>query len=458
LAAERYKKARDMFADLNKRLVDIDDSLVSSVVSWSYIATMINGFISLIDTINARGFASNGDVTKAHDESSTWNSVKLMCLANVKKVIRFCDTRINASERLADEENGKKREYKYSLDSTIYTANERRMASLLESDAEVRLFDDPTWGEFKSTVSLLCKNIKSVLEGPETLGRNVATDEPPVTKWETAKHFIEELENVLSGVPETIPGEVKEFVMGMVNLIYMAVPADEVIISRFGNPMGSPDVKSSNPAIDMMTVSWTDLFVNIKTNLNSVKGYLDDKMNPAVIDDTDLNNSDCPVSGRSALSQMIARNQSQILARNIGGSLFEAMMIGSIQSCSKAAMESGVGITDDDVNDAALIETLLNYTVFETLDTMGLYKFRLNDINNAKRKFMNPVTEGDVVASSKGSDMTNNNAVSSGSSMTSGKDSKGLKKVRINVSKMKQKRDVMKSNTPINAERSVINS
>jgi tetratricopeptide (TPR) repeat protein len=451
LAAERYKKAKDMFQDLNERLVDVDDSLVSTALSWTKISLVILELVSLIDTINARGFATMGDATKAHDETSSWNNIKRGCLANVKKVIRFCDSRIKTSERLADEEGGKKKKYKYSLDSTIYNANERYMASILESGADLRLFDDPTWGEFKSTISLLCKQIKQVLEGPDTVKCTDDESVPSCSKWQAAYHLIATLEDVLSDVPEDVPGEIKEFVMSMVNLIYAAIPLDEVLISRFNAPIGSPDFKSKYPVIDWMTISWTDILVNIKTNLNSIKGYLDNKINPEVIDKGDLNDSDCPVSGRNALSQMIARNQSQIIARNIGGSLFEAMMIGSLQSCSKAAMESKADVTDDDVNDAALIETLLNYTVFETLDTIGLYKFRMNDMKNIKRDFMNGVLEADVVASSDGSSMGSGNALATGittptgTAMSAGKDHKGLKKVRINVSRMKQKRDVMTS-------------
>lgn len=316
-----------------------------------------------------------------------------------------------------------------------YTANERHIASLMESGAPIALFDDPTWGEFKAYVSMMSKKIKETLDKAGMSG-----GEQFKGIYATAKGLIEDFEDKLSGVPENIPGDVKTFVMAMVNIIYTAVPADEVIISKFGNPLGSPDLGSNNPAVDMATVSWTDLFVNIKTNLSSIKGYCDNKISHETIDDTDLNNSECPVTGKNSLAQKVAQQQSRIIARNMGGSLFEAMMIGALGTISKEAMESSSNVSGDDVEDAALIETLLNYTVFETLDTLGIYKFRMADYNEAKRHFMKPTMEadGDTGIGSDGA-----------SAIIQGTDNSGKKLVRINTSKMKRKTaNSMKSNLP----------
>ena len=103
------------------------------------------------------------------------------------------------------------------------------------------------------------------------------------------------------------------------------------------------------------------------------------------------------------------------------GSLFEAMMIGAIPQCEQQAMESSTDISNDDVEMAALVVTLLNYTVFETLDTIGMYKFGMNDVNKIKKAYMNPMQEGIGI-------------------MSLGRCKKGLKKVRINTRKMKKKK------------------
>ena len=87
------------------------------------------------------------------------------------------------------------------------------------------------------------------------------------------------------------------------------------------------------------------------------------------------------------------------------------------------AMESSLNIGDEEVENAAMIESLLNYTILETLDTIGIYKFRTNDINSLRRAFVQSVSEGTSPFQKK-------------------TDKKGLKTVRINTRKMKQKKDI----------------
>lgn len=309
--------------------------------------------------------------------------------------------------------------YSHILEHVSYTANERYIANLLENGIEVRIFDDPSWGEFKAYISMMCKSIQNAL----LRGINRANPNSNADKYGHAKYLIEKLEAKLANVPETVPGDVKEFIMAMVGMIYTAVPSDSVIISRLGNPIGAPDLKSSSPVVNMATISWTDLFVNIKTNLSSVKSYCNDQISDGVITQNELNGSDCPVSGRNSLAQLTATAQTRILTRNIGGSLFESMMLGAISTSATTAMESSLTISDEDVENAAMIESLLNYTILEALDTIGIYKFRMSDVNSLRRSFVQSVSEGVSPFQKK-------------------KDKKGLKTVRINTRKMKQKKDI----------------
>lgn len=410
-AAAKYADCKEIFKEINSRLADVDDSFGSTVISYFLVYTSM--VIALTDSINTKGGASYNDMNKVHEEYDTVNAVKQYAGANVRKMINYCDNMIAKCKKKGGSSSTKKN-YKYSLESTMEnTASERYMAGILEAGAEVCVTDDPTWGELKTYVSLMSKKIREhLMTGDNALDHAVI--------------LIDELEACLSKVPEDITPDAKEFVMGMVNTIYTAVPPTEIIISRFGNPMGSPDLKSSSNLIDWVSVSWMDLFVNIKTNLGSVKSYCKTQTDPAGISDNKVNNSECPVSGEHAIAHLIARTYSQVLVQNVGGSLFEAMMIGSIASCSKSAMESSLGVSDEDVEDAALVETLLHYNVFETLDTIGLYKFRMGDIRQIKRDFMRPVSEANAT-------------------LTLGKDKKGLKKARINTKKMKQKKGVMNS-------------
>ena len=220
----------------------------------------------------------------------------------------------------------------------------------------------------------------------------------------------------------------------MTNIIYGSIPNNEVIISRLGKYMGSPDMVATSPAIDMLTISWMDVLVNIKTNLSSIKEYCIEKSNPETIYNDEpkvIHNPD------AALASMVAENQNRIMNQNIGDSLFEALMLSNISATSKIVSEStstlsASTLSDDDIDDigdAALIESLLQYTVLETLDTLGIYKFRLADVNSMKRACISSISEGTTPVYGE----SDKNTVGVGN------DNSGKKVVRINTQKMKRK-------------------
>lgn len=421
-AEKKYGECKDIFHDIKKRLVDIEDSMGSVVISYfiSYFTT----FVSFVDSINTRGGASTADIGDAHkDAGGTWNVTRQYVIANVNRMIRWCDNQIKLCKKNSKEERtGKSTNYKYSLESALksiptnerYNTSEKYILNIMESGAPFNMFEDPSWSEFKHYVSMMCKKIHGALL---------------IKKYDEAVVLINELEGRLSSIPETIPTDVKEFVFAMTNMIYGAVPVDEVIISRLGTPMGSPDMVSSSSAINMTTISWIDILVNIKTNLSSIKDYCNEKLTPEVIDDENVNNSDCPVSGKNSLASMIATKQTQMMNQNIGGSIFEALMLSNISGTTKSVEESSNPVSDDDVDDAALIESLLQYTILETLDTLGIYKFRLADVNSIKRACITSISEGTSPVYGDGDKET----------VGLGNDKTGKKIVRINTQKMKRK-------------------
>ena len=414
-AKKKYAEGLDIFEDIKKRLDDVDDTTFSTVLS--YFIPFAALIISLQDIGTTKGGASIKDLNDAHVDTGSVNSVRQYTGANVNAMIRYCKNQIRQCDRKNKENNSGKSEYKYKLESALsfdptdnrYTAPERYISGLLENGSPFNIFDDPSWNEFKSYVSLLCKKIKNIL----------VSNSPECYCMVTP--VIDELMNRLSSVPEDIPGDVKEFVMSMVNMVYGAVPPDEVIISRMGG-LGSPDLASQNPSVNYATTSWVDLLVNIKTNLSSIKGYCESQSTNGGC----ITNEPISVRATSTFESLLARKKTQMLTRNMGSTLFEAMMIGNISETEKIAMES-VGIGDEEVEDAALIETLLQYTVFETLDTLGLYKFRLNDIKGVKADYVGSVTEGKspIYGDSDSKTMSNR------------KDKAGKKKIRIKTRKMR---------------------
>lgn len=298
-----------------------------------------------------------------------------------------------------------------------YTSGEKYFAKMLENGQALNLVaEDPTWNDFKVCISMLSKKARDLI----LKGRGGCPE-----CYLYAKDIMTELMKQISTAGENVPVEVKQFVLASVNMIFAPIPGDEAIISRFGVSLGSPETQSASPAINWETVSWSDIMANIKTNLTSASDWCTNKGDTEykVIDNDKLNDSECPVSGKSALAQKVAAKQNQLLNQNIGGTLFEALTINAIENCKSAAMESGTNVSDEDTEDAALVEALLYYTIFETLDTIGLYKFRMGDMGKLQRTLVRSVTEGS-------------------SPFGAGKDKKGLKKVRINTKKMKQKKDI----------------
>ena len=415
VAKSKYEKAKDIFIDLKERLKDVEDTAGGNVASWLVdLSIGLSPLLTLCDSINTRG-RTLFKISKNDDDGDSYNTIKSRCIANLNICIKYCDKRIG--ECSASSGNKK---YKYSLESALkfdstdnrYTATERYVSNILEAGAPFNAFEDPSWGEFKACISLLCKKAKNIL---------LMNTE---NNYCHAMTIIDDICSRLSNVPEDVPGDVKEFIMAMVSLIYGAVPSDEVIISRMSSPMGSPDLTSPNPSVNYTTISWNDLLVNIKTNLSSIKSYCESKCSSV----TQPEVNPLPTqSFESTFESLVMRKRTQDITKNIGNSLFEAMMIGNISETEKIAMESTQNFNNEEIEDAALIESLLQYTVFETLDTLGLYKFRLNDIKAVKMDFMNGVTEG---ASPIYGD-------SDSQTMSNGKDKKGKKKVRINTRKMK---------------------
>lgn len=419
-AAKKFDECKDIFEDVQKRLVDVNDSIGATVIS--YFASFFTMFIPFVDAINTKGGASNLDLVDAYKDSTSWNQTKQYTIANCKKMIKYCEV---MSKSCKNKGKSGGNNYKYSLESALtatatdvgYTSGEKNFAKMMENGQELHLVaEDPTWNDFKVCISMLSKKARDLI----LKGRSGC----PECYW-YAKDVMAELMKQISTANETVPVDVKQFVLASVIMIFAPIPSDEAIISRFGVSLGSPETQSASTEINWKTVSWADIMANIKTNLTSASDWCANKGDTEykVIDNDKLNGSACPVSGKSSLAQKVATKQNQLLNQNIGGTLFEALTINAMQNCKTSAMESGMNVSEEDTEDAALVEALLHYTIFETLDTVGLYKFRIGDMGRLQKTLVRSVTEGT-------------------SPFETDKDKNGLKKVRINTKKMKQKKDI----------------
>lgn len=89
-------------------------------------------------------------------------------------------------------------------------------------------------------------------------------------------------------------------------------------------------------------------------------------------------------SYKIALEAMIEQKQRRSLRNAVGGTLFESFMIANSNAIRDEAIMEGTDLDADASMNAALLETILQYTVLETLNTTKLYKFTSADINKIK--------------------------------------------------------------------------
>lgn len=73
---------------------------------------------------------------------------------------------------------------------------------------------------------------------------------------------------------------------------------------------------------------------------------------------------------------------------NRGGAstLFESFMVSNLKKTTDAAVTEGVSLEKEDTMNASLIESILQYTVLETLNTLQIYKFTTEDVNRLKAR------------------------------------------------------------------------
>lgn len=429
-AVKEYEKAKKLFNEMLKEVKKIDDTGLSNVCSWilspltgMFVASIgggggLNAGVSGVTQLPAYYFGiglpvhimRHVDVNTRNvwrdEKSGSKNYYKTILIDALNQNIDICNQMIQACKKGPKKKASVKEALSLSSNSS-YTASEKHIISLLESETNFDLANS-SFIELKSFVSALCKKIHEALMQHE---------------YPCAVALMNEFENRLSSVPETVPPDVKSFIIGMTNMIYGAIPADDVIISRLGQRMGSPSIIS--PTVDMVSVSWTDVMVNIRTNFGSIKDYC-----ASLIKDTQPKKEPVQYDERPSLQAMNSLTQTREMNRVVGGSIFESLMMMNIAGTEKIVNESYAGYSETDVEEGALVETLLQYTILETLDTLGIYKFRLNDINTLKRICVRAVSEGKTpVYGNSGRKV-----------LSGGKTKKGRKRVRINTRKMRLKR------------------
>ena len=84
-------------------------------------------------------------------------------------------------------------------------------------------------------------------------------------------------------------------------------------------------------------------------------------------------------------NRLARKNANQALHASIGNTLFESMMIKNSINVKNALTESGsVSLLGSEVQNAAFLQSIVEYTMFETLNTMQVYKFDKESVSKLK--------------------------------------------------------------------------
>lgn len=84
-------------------------------------------------------------------------------------------------------------------------------------------------------------------------------------------------------------------------------------------------------------------------------------------------------------SRLIREHASRKLHSAIGSSVFESMMIQNMVNVRGAVTESGTSMLDSEIQNAAFLQSVVEYTLLETLNTMQVYKLNKDAISKLKR-------------------------------------------------------------------------
>lgn len=91
-----------------------------------------------------------------------------------------------------------------------------------------------------------------------------------------------------------------------------------------------------------------------------------------------------PFDTSKALNDMRTLAQKRALSNAVGSTLFESLMMSNTNNARNTAVTEGMSVTTDNIMNAALIESVLQYTIMETLNTTQLYNFTASDVFKLK--------------------------------------------------------------------------
>ena len=132
------------------------------------------------------------------------------------------------------------------------------------------------------------------------------------------------------------------------------------------------------------------MFKDIDDNAKKLEDELngdDDDDNDDDDMDEDEPDEDENEEGATESASIVQRAKTNKINKLTGTTLFECIVMHSIKDVDNHIVTEGVSATNDEIMDAAFMESVLTYTVLETLQTLKLYDFNNSTVRVLKEYY-----------------------------------------------------------------------
>lgn len=130
-----------------------------------------------------------------------------------------------------------------------------------------------------------------------------------------------------------------------------------------------------------------EIFQEMDEKMAELKAEKDDTATPEGEGDTGEETTPTDTEGATKESVSIAeRNMNNRLKKSVNSTLFEALMMNSNKTLRETAVSEGLNVNEDSFATAVFTDSVYRYTILETLNTLGMYKFNQTNIAPLIRK------------------------------------------------------------------------
>lgn len=228
-------------------------------------------------------------------------------------------------------------------------------------------------------------NIKSLVENCVPMSSNQMLDNIKEAVTEACKKAAKRVVKELSEGEPKSPEKMKEIDFSLTDAEYQELDDDintmgkEEVIQLVKDKVLSvvQDEKRASKEKQEMFQQINEAEKEVEAELNGESGS-----NDVPDEGTEATPQDAETAAKESFNAIATRNRNNRIRRSAGATLFEALMMQSNKEISESIVSEGVSVSEPAKASAVFTNTVFNYTVLETLNTIGLYKFDNTNIRN----------------------------------------------------------------------------